>query len=119
MLCLTTSKQNIQDSPRAVTIKPVVFSPRAERDLELIADHIAAGNPARALTFIRELRVHCLNLVSFPQSARRFPELAADAHASPHGNYVILYRDLPETVSIERVIHGARDIMALISETDD
>ena len=99
-----------------MTPKPVVFSPRAERDLEMIADHIAADNPARALTFVRELRVHCVNLGAFPQSARRFPELTADAHASPHGNYVILYRDLPDTVSIERVIHGARDIMPLISE---
>ncbi len=94
--------------------KPVLFSPRAERDLEEIADHIAVDNPGRALSFVRELREHCRKAGEFPQAARRFPELGANAHALFHGSYVILYRDLPGEVGIERVIHGARDILALI-----
>jgi plasmid stabilization system protein ParE len=35
-----------------------------------------------------------------------------------YGNYIILYRNLPREVSIERVIHGARDILALLADTD-
>ncbi|MBI3703746.1 MAG: type II toxin-antitoxin system RelE/ParE family toxin, partial [Rhizobiales bacterium] len=35
-----------------------------------------------------------------------------------HEDYIILYRDLPNEISIERIIHGARDIMALIDPKD-
>ena len=97
-------------------MKPVGFAPEALRDLESIADYIAADNPIRALTFVREIKERCDKLGSFPQSARRFPELGNDAHIVPYRNYVILYRNLSHEVSIERVIHGARDILALISK---
>jgi toxin ParE1/3/4 len=93
----------------------VIFAPLADRDLEAIADYIAADNPARAVTFVQDIRRRCAGLAAAPRSARRFPELGPDAHILPFGNYVILYRALADEVSIERVIHGARDIMALIS----
>ena len=93
----------------------VVFAPLAERDLEAIADYIAADNPSRAVTFVQGVRQRCAKLATAPLSALRFPQLGADAHILPFGNYVILYRALPGEVSIERVIHGARDIVALIS----
>jgi toxin ParE1/3/4 len=35
------------------------FSPRAEADLEDIGDYIARDNPARAISFLEELRSHC------------------------------------------------------------
>jgi plasmid stabilization system protein ParE len=37
----------------------VLLSPAAERDLEAIGDYIAEDNPARALTFIGEIRRRC------------------------------------------------------------
>ena len=98
--------------------KPVGFAPRAERDLEDIADYIATDNPERALTFVRELRDRCKKAGDFSRSARRFPQLGDDAHILPYENYIILYRDLPTEVSIERIIHGARDIMASIAPDD-
>ncbi len=98
--------------------KPVVFAPRAERDLEDIADYIANDNPERALTFVRELRDRCRKTGDTSRSARRFPQLGDDAHALPFENYIILYRDLPKEISIERIIHGARDIMALTATED-
>jgi len=101
-----------------VAAKPVGFAPSAERDLEDIADYIAIDNPERALSFVRELRERCGKIGNFPQSARRFPKLGDDAHVLPFGNYVILYRDLPGEISIERIIHSARDIMALVAPGD-
>ena len=98
--------------------KPVAFAPRAERDLEDIADYIATDNPERALTFVQELRVRCRKVGDFPRSPRRFPQLGDDAHILPYENYIILYRDLPTEISIERILHGARDIMALIAPDD-
>jgi toxin ParE1/3/4 len=99
-------------------MKRVVFSPQAARDLEAIADYIAAENPGRAITFIQQIRKRCLALAAFPESARRFPELGANAHWLAYRRYVILYRNLPEEISIERIIHGARDIIALVTDRD-
>jgi len=99
-------------------VKPVVFSRKAEQDLEDIADYIAADNPRRATSFVRELRERCFDLETLPASARPFPALAPDAHILPYGNYVILYRNLSRQVSIERIVHGARDILALIGDPE-
>jgi toxin ParE1/3/4 len=99
-------------------VKRVVFSPEAAGDLEAIADYIAADNPRRALSFIKEIRRRCQLLGRFPLSARRFPELGPNAHILPYRTHVILYRNTPSEVSIERVLHGARDILALIGDSD-
>ncbi len=99
-------------------MKHVVFSPQAARDLESIADYIAVDNAGRAATFIQQIRKRCLALAEFPESARRFPELGENAHWLAYRRYVILYRNLPNEVSIERIIHGARDIIALVTDRD-
>jgi toxin ParE1/3/4 len=101
-----------------VASKPVRFSSRAERDLEDIADYIAQDNSPRALSFVRELRERCDKLGISPHAPRRFPQLAPDAHILPYGNYIILYRNLLHEVSIARILHGARAIMALIAPED-
>lgn len=44
----------------------VYLSAEAEYDLETIGDFIARDNPARALSFLRELRSKCLGLERFP-----------------------------------------------------
>lgn len=99
-------------------MKRVVFSPQAERDLESIADYIARDNPRRAATFVGEVCERCRLLGRHPRSARRFPQLGASAHIFPYGNYVILYRNLAMEVSIERVFHGARDVLALMKDDE-
>jgi toxin ParE1/3/4 len=99
-------------------VKPIAFRPQAIRDLEAIADYIAADNPTRAQSFVREIRERCRLLGDFPESARKFPELGRDAHILPYDNYVIIYRNLQHQVLISRIIHGARDILAALSDTD-
>jgi toxin ParE1/3/4 len=79
-------------------VKPVAFRPQAIRDLEAIADYIAADNPSRAQSFVQELRERCRLLGDFPESARRFRELGEDARILPYRNYVILYCNLPHQV---------------------
>jgi plasmid stabilization system protein ParE len=44
----------------------VVFSRQAEIDLEEIGDFIAADNPHRAVTFVREIRNQCLRISQSP-----------------------------------------------------
>ncbi|MGD7268361.1 type II toxin-antitoxin system RelE/ParE family toxin, partial [Ralstonia pseudosolanacearum] len=41
----------------------LAITPLAEQDLESIADYIAQDNPARAVTFVRDLREQCQRLV--------------------------------------------------------
>jgi toxin ParE1/3/4 len=86
------------------------FSRRAEGDLEEIAAYIARDNPARAVTFVQQLREHCRGLVAFPEARRLRPDLSEGVRLSVFGNYVVLsvvHEDIPE---IRRVLHGARDL---------
>jgi toxin ParE1/3/4 len=53
----------------------VEISPLAERDMESIGDYIAEDNPARALSFVAELRTVCAKIAKTPQSFRARPEL--------------------------------------------
>lgn len=87
----------------------------AERDLEAIGDHIALDNPARAASFVAELRGKCLGLADFPE---RFPlvpryERQGVRHRA-HGNYLIFYRVASERVDIVHILHGAMDHAAIL-----
>jgi toxin ParE1/3/4 len=97
-------------------LKRVVFSPLARHDLAAIAAYIAVDNPARAYSFVLELEERCLKLTDFPNAARQYPPLGPDARILTFKRYVILYRDRPREISIERILHGARDILALIEQ---
>lgn len=93
---------------------PVTFSEKAEEDPEQIGDFIARDSPARALSFIRELRDCCRKIGQFPESYKRCPDLGRNVRMMPQGNYVVLYRILDDRISVERILHGARDIMVLL-----
>lgn len=67
----------------------LTFTPLAEQDLEAIADYIAADNPVRAMTFVRELRMQCQRIVLNPPGYRLRPELGDNIRSCAHGNYVI------------------------------
>ncbi|MGD9616388.1 MAG: type II toxin-antitoxin system RelE/ParE family toxin [Alphaproteobacteria bacterium] len=86
----------------------LVFSPRAEADLEEIGDYIARDNPARALTFLDELREHCSAIVNAPRMYALRAELGTGIRIAVHGRYLILFRADDETGRIERIVHGVR-----------
>jgi addiction module RelE/StbE family toxin len=96
-------------------VRPVEFSPKAISDLENIGDYIADDNPRRAVSFIEELRQRCQQLEKFPKSHPKFAALGKNARYMAYGNYVILYNVQSDKVRIERILHGARDILAVIS----
>lgn len=94
----------------------VVLSAAAESDLESIGDYIAQDNPARALTFIRNLRAQCEALADFPN---RFPLVPRyermGVHRRMFGNYAIFYRVEADRVMVLNVLHGARDYEGILS----
>ena len=86
------------------------FSPKAERDLEEIGDYIARDNPARAITFLDELRASCLEIAARPGSYPVRPELGEGIRRAVYGRYLIFYSAGVGALRIERILHGARNL---------
>jgi toxin ParE1/3/4 len=93
------------------------FSPAADADLVEIASFIARDNVPRAVTFVDELEASCAKLVDYPHSGVARSELRAGLRSKPHGSYVIFYSVLEKVIRIERILHGARDIGAILSSS--
>lgn len=89
------------------------FSPLAEQDLEDIADYIAADNPARALSFVQELREQCRRISTNPRGYRERPEFGEGIRTCAHGRYAIFFTLDADGVTVVRVLHGARDFPAI------
>jgi toxin ParE1/3/4 len=86
----------------------LVLSPRARLDLEEIGDYIARDNPARAITFVDELRIHCFRIAATPTADPAREDLAPGLRMAIHGRYLIFFRENAERVRIERILHSAR-----------
>jgi toxin ParE1/3/4 len=88
----------------------VIVTGPAEADLERIADYIAAHNPVRALTFVRELRDKCEALADAP---RAYPLVPRYEHFGirrrPYGDYLIFYRIGVDAIDIVHILHGAQN----------
>lgn len=93
------------------------LGPFVEGDLEEIGDFIALDNPGRAVSFVQEIRERFRVIAENPLIFRLRPEIGEDAHLSPHGRYVILFRIDIDVVRVERVIFGGRELPNLYGET--
>jgi toxin ParE1/3/4 len=87
---------------------PCRFSSQAESDLEEIALFIATDNPRRALSFVAELREHCLTVAKQPMTYPLRGEYGADVRLTIHGKYLIFHAVRDDALVIERIVHGAR-----------
>ena len=98
----------------------VVFSAKAERDLEAIADWIARDNPERARSFVAEL-IHAAK--SIGRSPRRYPfvdkEREPKLRRRVHGSYLIFFDVGIDAVEILHVVHGARDYAQIVFGSDE
>jgi toxin ParE1/3/4 len=97
-------------------MKPLGFSPKAYTDLDAIADYIAEDNPRRAQSFVEELLAVCAEITTRPKGYPARTELGKGVRVALHGRYMIFFRDLPEEIRIERVLHGARDLVLAFKE---
>jgi toxin ParE1/3/4 len=96
----------------------VEFSRFVEDDLDVIADYIAQDNPTRAVSFIREIGGQIHRVGQNPLLYHLRPEIGEGARMAIVGRYVILFRIMAETVRIERVVYGGRDLLALFQQED-
>ncbi len=93
----------------------VVITDEAEADLERIGDVIANANPARAMSFVWELRQCCEGLSDMPERFQLVPRYeGAGIRRRVHGNYLIFYRVGAETIDVLHVLHGAMDYERLL-----
>lgn len=81
------------------------LTPQAEDDLEEIGDRIALRNPARAVSFVRELRERAKRIAEFPNAGPPRPLWGEGIRIAIHGKYLIVYRVRDETAG---AAHRAR-----------
>jgi plasmid stabilization system protein ParE len=93
------------------------LSPLVPGDLEEIAEYIAQDSPRHAARTLRILRARIKEIAKRPEIYRLRPELGEDARVAPVGNYLILFRIRQNTVRIERVLQGNRDIAGMFEDT--
>lgn len=86
----------------------------AEQDLEEIWLYIAADNIDAADALIDELVEKSTLLAINVELGRARPELHEGLRSFPVGNYVLFYRPESGGIELTRVLHGARDIGALL-----
>jgi toxin ParE1/3/4 len=81
---------------------------QAEEDLIDIWLYIAQDNPGAADRLLDTIEEKCSLLADHPQLGPARPDIAEDCRYLPVGNYLILYRLLPDGIEIVRVVQGSR-----------
>jgi toxin ParE1/3/4 len=93
----------------------VLFRPEAEADLIAIALFIGEHSPQRAIEFLARLRQRCAMLEQLPHAGRPREELGAGLRSLVERPYIILYRSVDSTAEIVAIVHGARDLPAVLA----
>ena len=92
------------------------LTPQAQSDLLSIWDFIARDDIRAADRLARRMEAAFRMLARFPKTGHK----RADVRTSepvlfwPVGSYVVVYRPEPRPVVILRILHGARDLDALL-----
>ena len=99
---------------------PFRLSNAAFRDLEAIWAYLAEDNPEAADRVILELHRAIRRLSKFPAAGHRRTDLTRlPLLFWTEGRYEILYRVFPEFIEIDAVLHGSRDIPAILREREE
>ena len=93
----------------------VILSDAAYDDLLRIGRTIKKDNPTRAETFVAELYDRCQRLGAMPRAFPLLPDWEeSGVRRRTHGNYLIFYRILADSVEVIHILHGAQDYEAII-----
>ena len=97
----------------------VLWTERARHDLLAIYDYILeAGRPIAAFEFAARIEDRCAALADFPLSGKSRPDIRPLLRTIPFESVVIAYEFVGADVVIGRIIHGKRDVEALLREPD-
>jgi toxin ParE1/3/4 len=92
----------------------ILIRPRAQIDLAEIWDFIAEDSQARADSFLDRLDQELHGIAQNPHMGRPRGELSPNLRSFPFGRYVIFYFVLADGIEIVRLLHGARDLDAIL-----
>lgn len=93
----------------------VFLTAEAESDLVRIGDHIAADNPLRAETFVREILGRCHDLADIPRAFPFVPRYEEHGvRRRSFGKYLIFYRLADDAVEVLHILNGAQDYEAIL-----
>lgn len=79
----------------------------AREDLRVIFEYISDDNPAAALALLEEIEVKVGHLPEQPQ-AYRVGRMTGTREMVVRPNYLVIYRETPDLISILRVLHAAQ-----------
>ena len=100
------------------------ITPRAQRDLEEMAYHIALDSVDAALRFEKAAIETAVNLLEFPEACRVIDLQAGQElglrkrSVSGFPNHLIFYTINEKAVIIQRFIHGARELPAALRDEE-
>ena len=93
-----------------------MLSPAGQADVDELAYYIAlqSGGLEIAHRFLESIYRRFLVLGTYPRAGRQRDDLRPGVRMFPAGEYVILYRIVADDALILRVVHGSRDLQALL-----
>ena len=91
---------------------------QAERDLDEIADYLADRNPTAAVRLLENLLEKFLLLSQNPLLGELRSDLPKKPRCFSAGKYVIFYQSTRHGIEVARVVHGARDLGAILGENE-
>jgi toxin ParE1/3/4 len=88
----------------------VTFSPKSRQDLLDIGDYFAKGSRSNARRFVGKLIAQYQRIGLAPLGYVSREDLSPGLRMAALGHNVIFFRVSEDTVRIERVLHGARNL---------
>jgi len=99
-------------------MQDVTISKQARQDLIAIWEYIADDNPSSADRMLDMLDARINRLAEHPLLGSARPDIARNLRYLVCDNYLVLYRVLADAVEVVRVLHGARNLTAILKDTD-
>jgi len=75
-----------------------------------------AASETVATRFLVKLTATCERLLAFPLAHPEHPQLDPGLRVVFHASYAIYYRSDDDCVTVVRVLHGARDLAAIVEQ---
>lgn len=95
------------------------INPVAANDLKEIKEYISLDNPEAASEIVREIILKIESLIDFPEMGSLITQkinLKSKYRYVICGQFQIFYVHEKGVISIQRILHGKRDIMTLLDD---
>lgn len=89
----------------------LIFSEKSLHDIEGILEYISRDKPQAAVRFAEQILSQCEYLLLAPELGEPCPNLASGLRVFAFRNYGIYCRYLEDRLRIDRVLHGALNIL--------